>query len=620
MRRIWRTMRQYKLLSVTILALIAALILTVTKQTLLAHWVLGSVAVIAVLPLLWDMVETLRSGRVGIDILAATAIIASVILGQYWAAVVIVLMLTGGEALEDYAERRARSELDALLKHAPQTATVVRKKKILTIPVHEIHVGDKLIIKAGDIVPVDATVEEGVASFDESSLTGESLPQAKQADDQLLSGSINLDGEIHATATATAENSQYQQIIALVKNASANQAPFVRLADRYSIPFTLMAYAIGFTVWYISGDAMRFLEVIVVATPCPLLLAAPIALMSGMARASRHGIIIKTGSSLERLADTETVAFDKTGTLTRGELSVQSIVPATGYDAATVLRLAASLEQSSNHVIAQAVIADAAVKKIKLAKAKHVTEIAGLGLEARLGKDSVVVGRLQLLTERGVAIPTKFARQKITQTAVYVAVNGELAGQITFTDEVREETAATLLALEKLGITHTLMITGDTAATAQTIAKQLGIDSVEAEALPADKIKALEKVQARPLAFVGDGVNDAPALTAADVGIALGARGSTAASESADVVIMVDDVSHVAQAFHFAKRSFSIAQQSILIGIGLSLVLMGVFATGKFTALTGAVVQEVVDIVVIFNALRAHLIKPLELVQEQRDA
>lgn len=616
MKRLMRFARHYKLFSLAFVAVVAGLILEAFGQKHAASWVLGIVSILAVFPLLWDMWQTLRSGAYGIDILAATAIVVSVLLHQDWAAIVVVLMLTGGEALEHHAEHRARSELDALLAHAPQTATVIRKGKTLQIPVNEIHLNDKLSIKAGELVPVDAVISEGTASFDESSLTGESLPQAKSVGAHILSGSINIDGPVTAKATATAENSQYQQIIRLVRGASANQARFVRLADRYSLPFTVSAYAIAFTVWIISGQAIRFLEVIVVATPCPLLLAAPIALISGMARASRYGIIIKTGSALERLADAETIAFDKTGTLTNGDLSVHNITVFGAHKKDDVLRLAASLEQNSNHVVARAIVSDAAVKKLKLVKPKQIQEISGRGLLAQLKGEELLVGRYSLLKEHDVTVPASFKRTSINQTAVYVALNGHLVGVITFTDDIREEAPATLAQIHRLGFKDIMMITGDNKVTAKAVASQLGIEHVHAEALPADKLHIIEEVKARPLVFVGDGVNDAPVLTAADVGVALGARGSTAASESADVVVMVDDVSRIATALHIAKRTFSIAQQSILAGIGLSLILMAIFATGKFPPLAGAIIQEVVDVVVIFNALRAHLIQPL-VVREQ---
>ena len=583
------------------------MVLELTGHKTAVGWLLGTVAVLELLPLAWDMWQDIQSGRYGIDILAATAILTSVILGQYWAAIVVVLMLTGGEGLEDYAEHRARRELDALLKQAPQKARVVRKGKTTEVPASELRVGDKIIIKAGELVPVDAVIIDGAASFDESSLTGESLPQAKQADDLLMSGSINLDGAVTAKAKATAESSQYQQIVRLVKSAAASKAPFVRLADRYSIPFTLLSFGIAGAVWAISGQAIRFLEVIVVATPCPLLLAAPIALISGMSRASRYGIIVRSGSALERLAETRTFAFDKTGTLTSGVLELDTVTAFGSHSKDSVLSLAASLEQNSHHVIAEAVVLAAQGKGIKFAKAKHMREAAGRGLTATVKGQEVLVGRFGLLTEHDVRVPARFKHAAIKQTAVYVAVGGELAGVITLKDELRPESIDTIRQLRRLGIGEFIMVTGDNKSTAQRIAKQLDITHIHAEALPADKLQILDEAKHRPLAFVGDGVNDAPILTAADLGMALGARGVAAASESADIVIMPDDLGRVAVALSVAKRTFRIARQSILIGIGLSLLLMAVFATGRFSPLSGAIVQEVVDVVVIINALRAHV-------------
>ncbi len=608
MKRFLRLVWDYRLFSLASVTVIAGLILELAGRHTAAHWLLGIVSIVEVLPLGWDMWQDVRSGRYGIDILAATAIITSVLLGQYWAGMVVVLMLTGGEGLEDFAEHRARTELDALLKHAPETAHVIRKGKTLNVNARELHVGDKLLIKAGELVPVDAVMVEGMASFDESSLTGESLPQTKQAGDKLLSGSINLDGPVTVKATASADDSQYQQIVRLVRSAAASQAPFVRLADRYSLPFTVLAYAIASTVWVLSGQAVRFLEVIIVATPCPLLLAAPIALMSGMARASRYGIIVKTGSALEKLAEARTIAFDKTGTLTSGVLQVSEVKAFGSYSQDEVLALAASLEQNSNHILAHAIVAGAQAKKLKLVKAKHVQEISGRGLHANIKGRTILVGRFSLLEENGVHLPKQFKPGDIKQTAAYLAVDGKLAGIIMLKDELRPESKATIDALRVLKLKEIIMVTGDNQATAQSIAKQLGITHVHAETLPADKLHILEEAKQRPLVFVGDGVNDAPVLTAADVGIALGARGSTAASESADMVIMLDDVGRVATAFIIARRTFQIARQSILVGIGLSVLLMLIFATGKFPPLAGAIIQEVVDVVVIFNALRAHLI------------
>jgi heavy metal translocating P-type ATPase len=552
------------------------------------------------------MIQDIRSGTYGVDILAVTAILSAILFKEYWAAIIIVFMLTGGEALEDYAERRAQAELTALLERAPQKAHVIRGRKEIDIPVGEVVVGDKIIIKPGEVVPVDAVVLEGISDFDESSLTGESLPVSKTIGQDVLSGSVSIDGSITAKALQTAENSQFSQIIKLVKAAQAGKSPFVRMADRYAVPFTLMAFTIAFGAWALSGDSLRFLQVLVVATPCPLILGAPIALISGMSRAAKHGIIIKNGSALEQLARVKTMGFDKTGTLTQGVPEVKNVAVYNSFKEAEVLKLAATLEQVSNHVLASAIVNYARSKKISLSKPKHVKEIAGRGLSSVIAGKRVLVGRLSLLEEENIAMPKGFNAQKINTTAAYIAIDGKLAGIISFEDALRKDASSTLERLKRLGIQERLMVTGDNKTTAQAIAKKLGIETVVSDALPADKLIAIDKAQYKPIGFVGDGVNDAPVLTAADVGIALGARGSTAASESADVVIMLDSLEQVAVGVDVSQRTIRIAKQSIMTGIALSTILMFIFATGKFPPIYGAAIQELVDVVVIIYALRAH--------------
>jgi heavy metal translocating P-type ATPase len=482
----------------------------------------------------------------------------------------------------------------------------LRGRKEVDIKANEVQAGDKLVIRPGELVPTDAVILDGTATFDESSLTGESLPQPKQTGDALLSGSINLDGPVVAQATSSAEDSQYQQIIKLVRSAQRSQAPFVRLADRYAVPFTVFAFTLAILAWVLSGESKRFLEVLVVATPCPLILAAPIAIISGMSRSAKHGIIVKNGSSLEKLARARTFAFDKTGTLTRGELKAEKITTYGKHSRNEVLSAAASLERGSNHALARAIVAKAEAEHAKITVVRHIREIAGKGITARMNGKEIIVGRLQLLEEMDVSYPPSFPVNSHDQTAAYIAINGSLAGVITFKDDIRPESSGMLKRLKTAGIHHFMMITGDNRRTASAIAKKLGIHQVVSGALPADKIRALEDAKARPIAFVGDGVNDAPVLTASDVGIALGARGSAAASESADVVVMLDDISRVATGVEIAKRTFRIAKQSIFIGIGLSVLLMLIFSTGKFAPVYGAVIQEVVDVIVIVNALRAH--------------
>ena len=286
MKKILRFVKRYYIFSLALLAVIVGGVLYLLKYKTAANWILGTVSILATLPYIYSMYNDLRMGKFGIDILAVTSIVASVLLHQYWAGIIVVLMLSGGESLEDYAEHQAQRELDSLLSNAPVSATVLKKGKEVTVPVDEINRGDKILIKAGEVVAVDAEIIEGQANFNEASITGESLPVFKSVKANIVSGSISVDGVVTAKALATAEDSQYQQIIRLVKSASASQTPFVRLADRYSLPFTITAYAIASCVWLISGQAIRFLEVIIVATPCPLILAAPIALISGMARSA----------------------------------------------------------------------------------------------------------------------------------------------------------------------------------------------------------------------------------------------------------------------------------------------------------------------------------------------
>lgn len=608
MKRPFRILRHYYLFFIALFGGLLALPFELTGVDDVALGIATLTVLVELVPLLRGMLQDLRSGTYGVDILAATAIVTALIMREYWAALVVVLMLTGGKALEDFAEHRAERELEALLKRAPQKAHVLRGRKEIDVKASEVHAGDKIVIRPGELVPVDATILEGAASFDESSLTGESLPLGKQAGNTILSGSVNLDGAITAKAVHSAADSQYQQIIKLVKSARRSQAPFVRLADRYAIPFTALSFAIAITAWAVSGESIRFLEVLVVATPCPLILAAPIAIISGMSRSSRRGIIVKTGSSLERLAKVRTIAFDKTGTLTQGKLKVERITTYNTFRRHEVLSLAASVEQYSNHAQAAAIVERSVGEHVKFNPVKQVREHAGKGITAVSKGRDILVGRLSLLEERGITLPKTFKASDHDQTAAFVAVGDQLAGVIAFADEVRNESAATLKRLQRLGITNFLMITGDNERTANKIAKRLGINRVFAGALPSDKIRAIEGVEEkeRPVAFVGDGVNDAPVLTASDVGIALGARGSAAASESADVVIMQDDLGRVADAASIAKRTFAIARQSILIGIGLSVGLMLIFASGRFLPIYGALIQEVVDVVVIFNALRAH--------------
>ena len=597
--------KSYKHFTVVALAMLIALGLDIAEQDRYAHILLTITALASLIPLLRGMWHTVRDGQYGLDVLAITAIVSAVLFKEYWTAMIIVLMLTGGEALEDYAETRAKVELSSLLDKEPTRAHLVKGKTVTDVSVKQIQIGDRVLVKPGEVIPVDGEIiENGITSVDESSITGESLPITKEAGDIVLSGSVNLDGAITLKVIHSAQDSQYQQIVKLVQGAVHSQAPFVRMADRYAIPFTALAFTIAGLAWALSGDSLRFLQVLVVATPCPLLLGAPIAMISGMSRAAKHGVIAKNGAALEKLAASKTIAFDKTGTLTQGKPTVQEVRTFNGYKKDDVLALAAALEQSSNHVLAVAITNAAMQAKISVPKIKHIKEFTGGGLQATAKQGVIRIGTQRFLQEQGV----EFADNSVdhAHTASYVAVDDTVIGVITFVDEPRDNAKATLQRLKNLGINHLLMVTGDNSKTANAIGKKLGITDVRANCLPADKIIAIQGLPNQPVAFVGDGVNDAPALTAASVGIALGARGSTAASQTADIIIMQDDISRVADAADISKRTMFIARQSIWIGISLSVGLMFIFATGKFKPSTGAAVQELVDVAVILNALRAH--------------
>jgi heavy metal translocating P-type ATPase len=547
------------------------------------------------------MIRTLRSGAWGIDVLAISAIVSTVVLGDYWAALVVVLMLTSGQALEDFARRRARTELTALMERAPRKAHRAIGNAISDVSVDDIVPGDILEVRPGEAVAVDGQVLEPGADFDESSISGESLLVHRDPGSSVLSGAVNGGSVIRVRATATAENSQFQTIIELVRRAADSKAPFVRLADRVAVPFTAVALLTGLAAWLISGDPARLAEVLVVATPCPLLIATPVAFIAAMSRAASRGIIVKGGGVLEQLARVTTVAFDKTGTITEGAARVDRIESLAGTDE-ELLSIAATLEADSAHVLAHAIVHDAELRGVRYADAHDVREITAQGIEGSLDSSRIAVGKRDYVAPG--ASPS-WGALAAGETAVHVSKDNKLLGRIILRDEMRAEAPATLLRLRKMGMSRAVMLTGDADDTARRVAARTGITDVEAGLLPAQKVAAVAALSPRPVVMVGDGINDAPVLAAADVGIAMGARGATAASESADVVILVDTLDRVADIVAISKRTLRIAYQSIGLGIGLSVALMIIASTGVLPAIVGATLQEAVDVITILNSLRA---------------
>ncbi|MBB1079294.1 cadmium-translocating P-type ATPase [Limosilactobacillus sp. STM2_1] len=589
-----------KLIIILIIAAIAVILQFGFHLQLFAQVLVTIVGAIVAFSMFVGMIKTIRSGKYGVDLLAIMAVVATLAVSEYWAAMVILVMLTGGDALEDYAAKKASTELKALLDNSPQTAHLITNDGSKDIPVNDVKVGDQIIVKPGELVPVDGFIKAGGGLFDESSLTGESRPISKGLGDEVMSGSINGDHAVTLQVTKLAKDSQYQQLIKLVKEAESTPAHFVRLADRYAVPFTIVAIIISSLAWLISGHPERFAEVLVVASPCPLILAAPVAMVSGMSRASRNGIVVKTGSVLEKLAAAKTGAFDKTGTITSGQLTVDKSIPADNINSNKLLHYAASAEQQSSHILARSLLSYASANNTPLSTVTNLEEVTGKGIRATVDNHEVRVGKLKYVASHNMN-----AMQ--TSTAIYVSVDKKYIGAITFTDHIRPEAKRTMTDLKKLGVTNLLMLTGDQAVIADKVAKQVGITQVKADLLPQDKIKALKAIPSNehPVFMVGDGVNDAPSLVTADVGIAMGAHGSTAASESASVVILKDDLSRVAKAVAISEETLKIAKQAVLIGIAICTILMLVASTGIIPAFVGAMLQEVIDTVSILWALKA---------------
>ncbi|MFF0792321.1 heavy metal translocating P-type ATPase [Streptomyces spiralis] len=568
-------------------------------------WGLGTLA--AVLPAVGWVLASLRRGHAGVDLIAVLALGGTLAVHEYLAGALIALMLATGRTLEAAAQRRASRDLRALLEHAPRSARRRTEAGVTTVPLAEVAVGDLLVVGPGEVVPVDGRVESAAAALDESVLTGEALQIERARDELVRSGVVNAGGAFELRATATEQDSTYAGIVRLAQQAGAESAPVVRLADRYAAWFLPLSLGVAGLAWLISGSAVRAVAVLVVATPCPLLLAAPVAIVSGLSRASRLGVVIRDGGALENLGRARTLLLDKTGTLTRGRPRVLDVIAAPEVKPAEVLRLSASLDQYSPHVLAQAIVDTARERGLALSVPTDVTEEPGRGATGNVDGDRMSVGRLGAATARPDWAKAVDTRALLDGAAVAcLTVDGHLTGAVLLRDPLRHDAPRTLRHLRAAGIDRLLMLTGDRAAPAHEVAAVLGLDDVRAELSPADKVAAVRAEREHAVTvMVGDGVNDAPALAAADIGVAMGARGSTASSEAADIVLTTDRVDRLADAVTIAQRARHIAVQSALGGMLMSLAAMAAAAAGLLPPAAGALLQEGIDVAVILNALRA---------------
>ncbi len=595
--------RRYPLLALAVAALLATGAAQLLGMGVVGRWIAWSCIGVAVLWIGTGMLKDLLRGHYGLDILALVAIIACLLVGEYLASLIIVLMLSGGEALEDFAQRRATRELSALLERTPLQAhrvAEVSSAEVQDVAVEDVAVGDLLLVRPGEVVPVDAVLCSERGSFDESSLTGEPLAVEHALGSEIMSGSVNGSQAVYIQALRRSGESQYQQIIQLVRQAQASQAPVARLADKFALPFTVLSLLIAGIAWAVSGDPVRFAQVLVLATPCPLLIAVPVAFLGGMSRASNAGVVVKGGAVLEQLAKVRSVAFDKTGTLTAGQPKLVGIRSQWDHD--ELLQLVASAEQYSTHVMASGLTAALAERGLELLAAEDAQEIATNGVSAVVAGRKIAVGKPSFIAQ----LDPGMQRVELEpgQSAAYVAVDGVFAGALIMADAPRTEAAAVLRWMRSFGVENQVMLTGDVEQTARSVADAVGIPRVEAELRPGQKVQLLEDLQPRPALMLGDGMNDAPALAAADIGMAMGAKGSTAAGQAADAVVLRDSLEPVAQVMAISRFTLGVAHSAIWIGIALSVGLMLVATTGAIPAVTGALLQEVVDLVVIIYALR----------------
>lgn len=577
----------------------------------LARWIWYGALIIGGVPVLVKTTRGMLKGEFATDIVAMLAIITAIFTDEAFAGVIIVLMQTGGEAIENYGFRRASSSLEQLIARAPRLARRKVGDAIEEVGVSQVRVGDVLVVRPGDLVPVDGVVEAAPAEIDESALTGEPLPRTKTPGDSLLSGSVNVGSAFVMRASRISGESQYSKIVELVKRAQTEKPPIERLADRYAVWFTPAALGIAIFSIFVTHGFVAFLAVLVVATPCPLILATPLAVISGVNRAAKESIIVKSGAAIEQIGKGRVVIFDKTGTLTYGAPVIDRIVSFNG-DEDNLLKLGASLEQLSSHPVAVSIAREGKERFGELLPPTNFKESAGQGVEGEVGGKVVLIGSQRFVESslgKGFNSQTtevlKDARRR-GDLVSFIAVDGEPAGVIVFSDQLRPGVPSLIQRLRELGVVQTVMLTGDNAVNAETIGREAGIERVEANLLPGQKVDEVKKLTKEHLTsiMVGDGINDAPALATATVGVAMGAHGTGISAEAADVVLLVDDVTKVGDGIAIGQRMLHIAKESIFFGIGGSLVLMVIASFGYIQPAIGAVMQEVLDVVVILNALR----------------
>lgn len=559
-------------------------------------------------------VRGLWHGRWAADVVASLAIVTAVALDQPLAGLIVVVMQTGGEALERYAEGRASDAVRALEAEAPRIAHVIREGTVVDVAAGDVRPGERLVVRPGDLVPCDGVIVEGWSALDTSRLTGEPVPVTVAAGSSVQSGSVNGDRPFTMEATATAGASQYARIVELVRTAQASKAPFQRIADQSAVWFTPLTLVVAAVAALVSHDMQRVLAVLVVATPCPLILAPPVAIIGGMNRAARRQIIVRDGGAMERLARVDVAVIDKTGTITIGRPAVQTVVPRAPFTRDQLLTVAASVEQGAGHLLARSLVDAAHAAGVALRRPQDVVESPGRGVTGMLDDTAVVVGARSFVAAhlQPAELDRVLAESHPEGLTAFVGIDGQLAGTVGYADALRGSIRDVLNALRGLGVAHMVLLSGDHAANVRAVAAQVGIHDARGDLLPAEKVDVVRSLvrEGHTVLMIGDGTNDAPALAAASVGVALAGHGGGVSAEAAGVVILTDDFGRVAEVLAISHRTMRIARESVWAGIVASGLAMIVAASGYIPPVGGALLQEVIDVAVILNALRASLVRP----------
>ena len=603
------------LAAIAFVALVAGAFATLVGDSDLGNTIWGAATALLAAELTIEVAHTIvHEHHMGVDTIALVAMVGALALNHELAGIVVGLMFSGGAALEDAASTRARQELTALVARAPKIAHLRVGEDLQDVAVERVLAGDIALVRTGEVVPVDGRLISPEAVLDTSTLSGEPLPLTLRQGMQVLSGSANAGAPLEVRAERPAADSAYSALVRLVEQAQAQRAPFVRMADRYAGFFLPATLLLAGGAWALSGDPVRALAVVVVATPCPLILAAPIALVSGVSRAARAGVVVKGAGAIETLGEVRTILFDKTGTLTVGTPEIREILQCDGAKASELLRLAASIDRLSVHVLGEALVRAAEESGLALEVPGEVHEDPGQGITGTLDGTHVALGSRAFLRQQGVpqseiASASRLGGRGSGEARVLVAIDGHMGGVIVMADELRPDAHGIIARLRNEGVRHVAMVSGDRRSVAERIGGEVGVDRVYAEQSPQEKLEVVRRLREdptlRPVMMVGDGVNDAPALALADLGVAMGVAGATVSSETADAVITVDRIDRVADALHVGRRALHIARQSVLVGMGMSIVAMGWAAAGYLPPVAGALLQEGIDLAVIANALRA---------------